>query len=623
MWADGRGRDGSGRDGFDPGLDGEPELADLSAELEAAGLRARRAAAERGAERPDTTFTMGLRTRLLAELPTAGSRAAAVLGSGSASAWARGSDAFRHPLADTLLSGPVTHEPARVTTLVRRRAPHVLPSPRWSFMAAAAAVVFAVVALNSKLMFPAVPDLRATDAVGATLVRDGVAVALEPGAELRVGDEVTVGSSGHASLAFGESLARLDAGASLRLSNLDGRAIELEQLGGEAWHRAVLSSGGRYVVRTGAVSWTATGTAFDIDRVPDGAGGEIVRERSIQHDVVVDGPDLRATVNEGRGAVVHLGETTDVETASLDPASLDDPWLIANARRDLALGFPVGVMGLVDLAEASKPAPTLEAEPTPLPSPDPTAEASFEPTPTLAPTPAPTPRPTPRPTPKPTPKPEPTPAPTIGPMSLALKSCEGGVLLDWSNVTDERFNHYTVLRSSTAEIPLRYPPDGGAVDVGWTAYSEDPLKSDGFDSAADAGAPFYYRAMAFDIEDRVIAASGSLGAVPKAIVALGGLGVSQPGGVRFDWTSYGGSAGCFSYYKLVGSMTNPEPSYLSGDGLDVAIPISEQGASTVTFSTAEIPPGTYWFRLQAIRVTSHGKFIVAQTNVTDPFTVNP
>src|SRR5262245_3427690 len=63
-------------DGFDPELDGEPELADLSAELEAAGLRARRSAADRGAERPDRAFATALRSRLLAQLPAAGSRAA-------------------------------------------------------------------------------------------------------------------------------------------------------------------------------------------------------------------------------------------------------------------------------------------------------------------------------------------------------------------------------------------------------------------------------------------------------------------------------------------------------------------------------------------------------------------
>jgi hypothetical protein len=212
-------------------------------------------------------------------------------------------------------------------------------------------------------------------------------------------------------------------------------------------------------------------------------------------------------------------------------------------------------------------------------------------------------------------------------MSLSLKSCDGGVVIDWSKVADERFHHYTTLRSSSTEIPLAYPPQAGAVDVGWTTYSTDPLKTDGFDAGAEAGATVHYRAMAFDAEDRVIAASGvSAPVVPQAVLGLGALAVSQPGGAgteaHFDWLSYGGNAACFSFYKLVGSTSNPNPSYVSQDGLDIAIPISEQAATSASFTTTDIAPGTYWFRLQAIRATSLGKFVVAETDVQQ-FTIAP
>ena len=620
MWPDGNPRAArDGWDGFDPELDGDTELADLSAELEAAGIRARRSAVDRGAERPDATFATALKARLVAELPAAGTRAAnAGAAAASASSWARGADTLRTSRMDALVAGPVAHEPARLAALVRRRTPQVLPAPRWSFLAMAAAIVVTVVALNSNLLRPVLPEMRASDAVGATLIRDGSATALEPGTELLVGDEVRVAATGHATLAFGESLARLDGGADLRIADLGENAIELEQLAGETWHRAVLGGAGRYVVRTGPVTWTASGTAFDISRGPDGSGGELVHEQSIQHDVVVDGPDLRATVSEGRGATVHLGETTDIETAALDPESLTDAWLISNARKDLVLGLPIGVMAGVDLAEATKPAPTAKIDPTP------SFEPSVEPTPTLAP--VITPAPTPRPTPKPTPTPTPTPAPTLAPMSLSLKSCEGGVVLMWSKVTSDAFHHYTVLRSSSAEIPLAYPPQAGAVDFG-TTYTTDPNKTDSFDSSAAVGSSVYYRAMAFNAEDGVIGASPvSAAVVPKAVLSLGGLGVSQPGGAgtnaQFDWSPYGGLSACFSYYKLVGSTTNPEPSYLGEGGLDVAIPISLQSASSATFDSTQIPAGTYWFRLRAIRATSLGKFIVADTSVQQ-FTIAP
>jgi hypothetical protein len=214
----------------------------------------------------------------------------------------------------------------------------------------------------------------------------------------------------------------------------------------------------------------------------------------------------------------------------------------------------------------------------------------------------------------------------MGSMSLSLMNCDGGVVLDWSKFASERFNHYTVLRSSSSSIPLTYPPQAGAVDVE-TTYTTDAFKSDSFDAGAEAGATAYYRAMAFDSEDRVIATSAvSDPVVPKAVRSLGGLAVSQPGGAgaetEFGWTSYSGSSACFSFYKLVGSKTNPEPSYLGGDGIDVAIPISEQFATSASFNGLEIEPGTYWFRLQAIRATSLGKFIVAETGVTQ-FTIAP
>jgi hypothetical protein len=474
-------------------------------------------------------------------------------------------------------------------------------------------VVIAVVGLNSNLLFPALPEMRASDVAGATLVRDGTTTALEQGTELEIGDEIRVGLQGHATLALGDSLARLAGGATLRIDDLDHNAIALEQLTGLAWHRVVMPDDGRYVVRTGPVSWTAAGTAFDLDRGPDGSGGELVVERSIEHDVVVDGPDLRATVTEGRTATVHLGDSADIETAAIDVTSLDDPWLIANARKDRTLGLPIGVMAGVDLALAT-PSPKPTIPPTAKPTVEPTLEPTATPEPTVAPTVAPTPKPTPRPTPKPTP----TPAPTMGTLSLSLKNCDGGVVLSWSTYTGGGFNHYTALRNSVADVPLAYPPEGGAIDFG-TTHTTDPFKTESYDASATVGSTAWYRAMAFDADDAVIAASSVVSVVPKAVLGLGGLAVSLPADVQFDWTPYGSPAACFSYYKLVGSMTNPEPSYLEG-GVDIAIPISEQAASTFTATIAEIPSGTYWFRLQAVRATSLGKFIVAETDVTQ-FTI--
>ena len=198
-------------------------------------------------------------------------------------------------------------------------------------------------------------------------------------------------------------------------------------------------------------------------------------------------------------------------------------------------------------------------------------------------------------------------------MSLSLTSCDGGTVLAWSKYAGDWFNHYTALRSSAPEIPLAYPPGGGAIDFG-TTYTTDPLKVESYDASAEAGGTFYYRAMAFDAEDRVVAASPVKSAVAKAPLALGALDVTagDAGITNFGWTPYGGPGACFTYYKLAYSADDPTPSYMEGSPLLAAI--GEQGAAG--YAAGDVAPGTYWFRLQAIRVTSLGKFLVAETDVT-------
>ena len=51
-------------------------------------------------------------------------------------------------------------------------------------------------------------------------------------------------------------------------------------------------------------------------------------------------------------------------------------------------------------------------------------------------------------------------------LTLALKSCDGGVVIGWSKSHASDFNHYTTLRSTSASIPPAYPPQDGAVDFG-------------------------------------------------------------------------------------------------------------------------------------------------------------
>jgi len=68
--------------------------------------------------------------------------------------------------------------------------------------------------------------------------------------------------------------------------------------------------------------------------------------------------------------------------------------------------------------------------------------------------------------------------------------------------------------------------------------------------------------------------------------------------------------------RLVYSAEDDTPSYLEGAATAWAGENPEAGTAVV----GELPSGTWWFRVQAIRVTDLGKFVVAETSPT-PYTV--
>jgi len=587
----------------------------LEAELTAAGARARRG--HPGA--PTPAFAAALRERLTASFGAAGGEARGEAGGtvgtvltsptwaatsvGSTSAWAHGADG---PRIQPLPTGPVDHAPARLAVRTSLRTPTVLPAPRWSFLAAAAAVIVAVVGLNTGILFPAPPVSRVTAAVGAELVRDGQATPLTAGSELLAADEIRVAATGSAAIVLGDSRIRLEGGADLRLTTIERSRIAVDQLAGRAWHRVVLPDGGSYVVTTGPVTWTALGTAFDLERSGAGsAGGDVVHELTVQHAVVAEGPGLRVSVDEGRGATVRLDGAPTVTTVEVSAATAAaDPWILANAAADDADGLPLGLLDGIELAVAT-PAPTVFTTPRPTPTAGPTETPVITAAPTVA--------PTPRPTPKPTPKV--TPAPTFGTMSLTAFACPGGVVLDWSVPDMAALNHVQVLRGTSAEIPTTYPPPDW-VSAFEGGFSSDPAKSDGRDVTAEAGSA-WYRAVAFSGEDVAIAASPVKAVTTIGIKDLGPLAISDgpsAGELTFGWSPFGGGGDCFSYYKLVASIEDSTPSYL--EGTDFALPISEMTASGTTVADGLTSGQTYHFRIQAVRVTSLGKFIVAQSEVS-------
>ena len=222
--------------------------------------------------------------------------------------------------------------------------------------------------------------------------------------------------------------------------------------------------------------------------------------------------------------------------------------------------------------------------------------------------------PTAKPTPKPTPRPTAAPTPGLVPLTLAATGCGGGVVLDWSTYEGAGFNHYTTLRSTSSSIPKAWPPQGGAVAVDGTSTTNVAATS-----AVDAGvAPgsYYYRTMAFNADDGVIGASAVVSAVAAPVGSLGALSVGPDAvaGTDLAWTPYAGGEGCFTWYKLVFSETSATPSYLTGDPYLAAISTPATG-SYVTDSADLVSGHTYHFRVQVLKATELGLFVVAQTDV--------
>lgn len=578
------------------------ELAAIDAALGAAGAEAR--AGEAG---PTPAFAAALRSRLLGELVAAGA-----------------SDAGAGARAAVLPVGRTVARPiARpVVPSITWRLPSFLPARRQLAMAMAAVLVVGLLGVGASRLLPVAPRAVVVETANALLLRDGAPAPLAAGAELRAGDAVSVAADGRATIAIAGGETRLAGGAELRIDALEGVLVALDQSAGRVWHRVAVPDGVRYRVTTGPVEWTALGTAFDLDRASGPGGREVLHAVGVEHAVRVAGPDIALTVEAGRQATIVLegtGAPPDLEIGGLDRRTLDDPWLRSNAGRDVRLGFDAGVLTALEVpgpsAEPSRrpsPSPSPSATPSPSPSPSASAEPSPSPSPSATTTAAPS--PSPKPTPKATPKATPTPAPTVGALSLGLLTCHGGVVLDWSAYGGDRFHHYTAVRS-TADFaaPTSYPPSPPVVALDGT-YTKDVGTTSSRDTGLDAGTTYHYRALAFDAEDRVIAASPARAAVAKPVAALGAIAVTpEVGQATLGWSPYGGPGDCFTYYKVVWSTTTTTPSYL-GDN-DGAIPVGSQSADTLV--VGELAPGTYWFRVQAIRTTELGKFIVAQTDVAE------
>ncbi len=186
------------------------------------------------------------------------------------------------------------------------------------------------------------------------------------------------------------------------------------------------------------------------------------------------------------------------------------------------------------------------------------------------------------------------------------------MVLDWSTYGGDGFARSVMLRSASATIPAAWPQGDGAVQVE-SASTTNPAKTDGAHVTPDGSGTVFYRALVLGSANQVLAKSPVRSASTHGIEPLGALAVTPgSGSATFGWNAFGGPGDCFTTYKLVWSADSSEPSYTGAHDGAVAI----AGQTTTGATSGAFGSGTFFFRVQAIRATSLGAFVVAQTDAT-------
>jgi hypothetical protein len=546
-------------------------------------------------------------------LAPAGTLAAAALGGATLG----GATLAGAPAGGAALPAPVRRQPA---------APAAHSQGRRTALRAWAVFALIVLLLAAAAVFVAgrlstTPADRAGDVAGASLVRNGTTSPLATGTSLAAGDEIRVASGGHATLILGSSQARLAPGADVQLTGLASSAVRLSLVTGRAYDRVSVPAGGSYAVATGPYTWTASGTAFDLSRTAAAGGGTQVTLLALEHAISVTGPAGTQLISEGSAvtAVFDSPASDGLTVGPIPAADFSDPWLIANAKTDEALGFPIGALAGVALAPNGTP--TISgSSPTAAPTDSPTEVASDAPSDTPgsttgaspSPTSAPsiTPRPTARPTPTASPSPSPSPTPTSTPsLGLSLTSCPGGVVLNWSKFSGTGFARYVTLRSATdPNIPAAY--NASMVLAGSSTSSVG--KTSAADPGNDSGGTFFYRTLALGPGNTVLTASpveAGSGFSPAD------LGPASVGGPVVVWSLYNQPA-CFSEYRVLYS-TSPDPNL--NNALGSTIIGSRLETNTAVPDASGFGSGdTIYFRIQVLRITALGQFVVGQTSGSAP-----
>lgn len=220
-----------------------------------------------------------------------------------------------------------------------------------------------------------------------------------------------------------------------------------------------------------------------------------------------------------------------------------------------------------------------------------------------------------KPKPNPTAKPKPAPA-QPGTLALEAWAKETKVKLAWSKFAGNGFTYYKVVRSADAAIG--WPAGGGDQVVGAIGDPYAPFMAD----RPPCGTTWHYRVFAVHKGDgayTVLATSNVASALatcapvatPGQVLPLAFELTVMPGqGVKLAWQACGATG--FVAYKVVRSMTNPDPRFPLNEGTELIAVIGDPGQ--VHHLDVAVEAGQAWtYRVVAVANGGGGYVPVCQT----------
>ena len=261
-------------------------------------------------------------------------------------------------------------------------------------------------------------------------------------------------------------------------------------------------------------------------------------------------------------------------------------------------------------AAPARPKP--DATPRPKPSPEEEPKKAEQPVATAPPKPAPAPAP-----PKSTDKPKPAPAPAE-PVALVLEgwSKDGKVKLAWKPYAHDGFEYYKVVRSTDATVT--WPAGAGDTVIGVIGDPKAPWWAD----KPACGVAASYRVFAVHSGDGGYVTLGASNVVtltvpcapdptPHETKPIGLWAEARAGeGIKLVWDAC--AVDGFIAYKVVRSLTNPDPRYPLNDGTELIAAIGDPGQTHLL--DAAVTAGQAWtYRVLAVGEGSGGKVILCQS----------